>query len=130
VDLLGRGRGFDRGHHVHRFLRVGGRFAQVVERAVAGDPVEPGAQVDLALVAQHRFVGVDEDLLQHVLGVLGRAEHLPAEAEQAALVAVDDRLEGARVAAAHHRDQLGVALELEQGGAAGQESAATGVREC
>ena len=128
VDLLGGRGGLDGGHHVHRFLRVGGRFAQVVEAAVAGDPVEPGAQVDLALVAQHRFVGVDEDLLQHVLGVLGGAEHLPAEAEQATLVAVDDRLEGAGVAAARHRDQLRVALQLEQGRAAGQESAATGVR--
>ena len=128
VDLLGGRGGLDGRHHVHRFLRVGGRFAQVVEAAVAGDPVEPGAQVDLALVGEHRPVGVDEDLLQHVLGVLGGAQHLAAEAEQAALVAVDDRLEGAGVAAARHRDQLLVALQLEQGRAAGQKSAATGVR--
>ena len=100
----------------------------MVEAAVAGDPVEPGPQVDLALVGEHRPVGVDEDLLQDVLGVLGGAEHLAAEAEQAALVAVDDRLEGAGVAAARHRDQLLVALQLEQRGAAGEQSAATGVR--
>ncbi len=105
VDLLGGRGGLDFGNHVHRFLGVGGRFAQVVEAAVAGDPVEPRAQVDLALVGEHRPVGVDEDLLQHVFGVLGGAQHLAAEAEQPALVAVDDRLEGARVAAARHRDQ-------------------------
>ena len=91
----------------------------MIEAAVAGDPVKPGAQVDLALVGEHRPVGVDEDLLQHVLGVLGGAEHLPAEAEQATLVAVDDRLEGAGVAVARHRDQAFVALQLEQRGAAG-----------
>ena len=127
VDLLrGRGR-LDRRHHVHRFLGVGGRFAQVVEAAVAGDPVEPRAQVDLALVGEHRPVGVDEDLLQDVLGVLGGAEHLAAEAEQAALVAVDDRLEGAGVAGAGHRDQMFIALKLEQRRAPGEKSAATGV---
>ncbi len=127
MDLLrGRG-GFDFGNHVHRFLRVGARFAEVVEAAVAGDPVEPGAEVDLPLVGEHRPVGVDEDLLQHVFGVLGRAEHLAAEAEQAALVAVDDHLEGARVARAGHRDQLLVALQFEQGRLAGEKPAATGV---
>jgi hypothetical protein len=81
VDLLGGRGGLDGGDQVHRFLRIGGRFAQVVEAAVAGDPVEPGAQVDLALVGEHRPVGVDEDLLQNVLSVLGGAEHLTAEAE-------------------------------------------------
>ena len=101
----------------------------MVEAAVAGDPVEPRAQVDLALVGQHRPVGVDEDLLQDVFGVLGGAEHLAAEAEQAALVAVDDRLEGAGVAGAGHRDQVLVALKLEQRGAPGEKSAATGVCE-
>jgi hypothetical protein len=127
MDLLRGGGGIDHRHQVHRFLRVGGRFAQVVEAAVAGDPVEPRPQVDLALVAEHRAVGVDEDLLQDVLGVLGRAEHLPAEAEKPALVAVDDGLECAGVAAAHHRDQASVPLQLEQRGAAGEKTALTGV---
>ncbi len=99
----------------------------MVEAAVAGDPVEPRPQVDLALVGEHRPVGVDEDLLQDVLGVLGGAEHLAAEAEQPALVAVDDRLEGAGVAAAGHRDQPFVALQLEQRGTAGEKSALTGM---
>ena len=82
----------------------------MVEAAVAGNPVEPRAQVDLALVGQHRFVGVYEDLLQDVFGILGGAQHLAAEAEQPSLVAVDDRLEGAGVAAPRHRDQMLVAL--------------------
>jgi hypothetical protein len=127
VDLLGGRGGLDRRHHVHRFLGVGGRPAQVVEAAVAGDSVQPGAEVDLTLVGEHRPVGVDEDLLQDVFGVLGRAQHLAAEAKQAALVAVDDRLEGAGVAGPRHRDQLLVALQFQQRRAAGEESAATGV---
>ena len=46
------------------------RAAQVVERAVARDPVQPRAHVDLAVVREHRVEGGREDLLQHVLGVL------------------------------------------------------------
>ena len=38
-------------------------------------------QVDLPVVGHHRLVGVDEDLEGH-LCVLGRADHLAAEAEQ------------------------------------------------
>ena len=114
VDLLRGRRGLDRRHHVHRLLGVGGRLAQVVEGAVAGDPVQPGPQVDLALVGKHRPVGVYEDLLQDVLGILGGAEHLPAEPEQSPLVAIDDRLVGAGVARPGHRDQSLVPLEFEQ----------------
>jgi hypothetical protein len=81
VNLLG-GSAFD-GHrnHVHRFLGVGLRLPQVVQRPVAGDPVEPGTQVDLAVVGDHRLVGVDEDFLEHVLGILGRTDHLTAETQ-------------------------------------------------
>jgi hypothetical protein len=55
----------------------------VVEAAVAGDPVEPRARVDRPLVGEHRRVRLDEDLLEHVLGVLGRAQHVAAERQQA-----------------------------------------------
>jgi hypothetical protein len=46
-------------------------------------------------------------------------QHLAAEAKEASLVAVDDRLEGAGVAAAGHGDQFLVALQLQQGRTAG-----------
>ena len=83
----------------------------MVEAAVAGDPIEPRADGDRALVGEHRAVGVDEDLLEDVLGVLGGAQHLAAEAEQARLVALDECVEGVLVAVAGQRDQLLVALE-------------------
>ena len=44
--------------------------AEVVQRAVARDPVQPRAHVDLALVGQDRVEGRREDLLEDVLRVL------------------------------------------------------------
>ena len=58
--------------------------------------------------------GGGEDLLQDVLGVLARAEHVPAEGQQPRLVAGDERLEGGLVAAAGQRDEPLVAREPEQ----------------
>jgi hypothetical protein len=86
----------------------------VVQAAVAGDPVEPWTQVDLAVVRAHRPEGVDEDFLEHVFGILGRAQHLAAEAEQARLVAVDDGVERARVSISDKGDEPLIALQLEQ----------------
>ena len=90
------------------------RAAQVVERAVARDPVEPRPHVDRPLVGDHRVEGGGEDLLEHVLGVLARAEHVPAEGEQARLVAGDERLEGGLVAAPGQRDEPLVGLQPQQ----------------
>jgi hypothetical protein len=75
----------------------------------------PRARVDRALVGEHRVEGRGEDLLEHVLGVLGGAEHVAAEGEQARLVALHERLERPVLALAGERDQLLVALEPEQG---------------
>ena len=72
---------------VHRIHADGGGLAQVVERAVARDPIQPGTNVDLALVGQDRVEGGGEHLLEDVFGVLPGAEHVPAEGEQARLVA-------------------------------------------
>jgi hypothetical protein len=107
-------------------LTVGLRLAEVVERAVAGDPVEPGAEVDLAVVGDHRLVGIDEDLLKHVLCIFGRTDHLTAEAEQAALVAIDDHVEGSGVPGPDEGDELFIPLHLEQGRTPGKESSLCG----
>ena len=102
----------------------------MVEAAVARDPVEPGANVDAALVAEDRVEGGGEDLLQDVLGVLGRAEHVAAERVEARLVALHERFEGVRVAAARERDQALVALESEEGRAPRQHGQARHMLEC
>ena len=70
----------------------------MVERAVARDAIEPRAHVDLALVGEDGVEGGGEDLLENVLGVLARGEHVAAEGEQARLVAAAERLEGGGLA--------------------------------
>ena len=67
-----------------------------------------------ALVGEHRVEGGGEDLLQHVLGVLARGQHVAAERQQARLVAGDERLEGGLVAAPDERDEPLVRLQSEQ----------------
>jgi len=52
-------------------------------------------------------------VLQGVLGLLAAAEHLPAEGEQAAVVAVVDDLEGGVVARAHALHEAVVAHESQ-----------------
>jgi hypothetical protein len=99
-------------HRVHADRRVA---AQVVERAVARYAVEPRAHVDLALVGEDRVECGGEDLLQNVLGVLARVEHVPAEGQQAGLIARAERLEGCGLTAAGERDQLLVRLKAQQG---------------
>jgi hypothetical protein len=114
VHLVGRGKAALGEVHVHRVHADRGRAAQVVQRAVARDPVQPRAHVDVALVGQDRVERGREDLLQHVLGVLLGGEHVPAERQQPRLVARDQRLEGMRVATADKRDQALVGLQPQQ----------------
>jgi hypothetical protein len=79
------------------------------------DPVQPRPQVQLALAGADRAVGVEERLLDRVLGALGRQQP-PAEAQQRAPVARDDRLERPVVTGAREVHQPIVALRVEQGG--------------
>ncbi len=102
-----------------------GTAAQMVQAAVAGDPVEPRPRVDLPPVGEHRLVRGDEYLLEHVLGVLRRADHVPAEGQQARLVAVEEDLEGALVPVADQRDQLLVCLQAQQRRASRKDTAGT-----
>ena len=79
------------------------------QAAVAGDRVQPRAQLDVARAAAQRPVGGGEAVLQGVLGLLAAAQHVSAEGEQAAVVAVVDDLEGGVVAGAHASDESIVA---------------------
>ncbi len=106
--------------HVHRIHADGRGTAQVVERAVARDAVEPGPDVDLALVGENGIEGGRKDLLKDVLGILARAEHVPAEGEQARLVACAQRLERGWLAAPGERDQPLVGLQAQQSRRASQ----------
>ena len=115
VDLLARrlpGVGKMRVHRVHADRRVA---PQVVQRAVARNAIEPRPCVDLARVGEDRVERGREDLLEDVLGVLARAEHVAAERQQPRLVARDQRFERRLLAAAGQLDQPLVAREPKQG---------------
>jgi hypothetical protein len=101
----------------------------MVEAAVAGDPVEPRAHVELAVVCPHRVVGGSEHLLEDIFRVLLRAEHVATEREQARAIALEEELKGAVVPASNERDQALVRLESEQWRAADKQPAA-GVPDC
>ena len=68
------------------------------------------------VVGEDRVERRREDLLQDVLGVLARAEHVAAEGQQARLVAADERLERAVVAAPDEDDEPLVGLQAKQRG--------------
>ena len=116
--------------HVHRVLSERGGASQVVERAVARDPVQPGTHVDLALVAEHGIEGSGENLLQNVLGVLARAEHVPHKGQQTRLVASAEHLEGGVLAATRERDQSLVRLQAQQRRGPPQVARGAGMCEC
>jgi hypothetical protein len=88
--------------------------AQRVECRVVGDPVQPRPEVELGTAPAHRLVGLDERLLHHVLGALGRQQTRDV-AHQRAPVALDDRLEGRLGPRADQVHQALVRLRGEHG---------------
>ena len=73
VDLVGGGGAVVGQVDVHRVDADGLDPAQVVEAAVARDPVQPRPHVDRPVVGEDRVERGGENLLQDVLGVLARA---------------------------------------------------------
>ena len=87
-----------------RALRPQGR-----EAAIARDRVQPGAQLDVARTAAQSPIRRGEAVLQGILRLLATAEHVPAEGQQALVVAVEDDLERRVVSRAHAGDEAIVA---------------------
>ncbi len=81
------------------------RARRIGETAVAGDREEPRLELDWAIIGQKRLVRTDVSVLQGVLGLFRGAEHVPAERQEIALVAVVDDLEGRLIAGADARDE-------------------------
>ncbi len=99
---------------IQRLPALGLAPAHVVQAAVPGDPVEPGADLDLPLVGEDRGVRGREDLLEHVLGILLRAQHPAAEGQEPGAVAVEQHLEGVLVPGAELGDEPLVAVGAQQ----------------
>jgi hypothetical protein len=114
-DLLGgarRERHRDR-HDVVEAVRALGP-AQLVDRAVADDHVEPRAERDPAVRRVQSEVRAHERVLDDVLGLVAAAAEDPAgEREQRRPVARVDLGEGPRVAGAHAEDK-GVVGEVRE----------------
>src|SRR5829696_8411142 len=93
-------------------LTTGAKHRQA---AVAGDRVEPRLERDLALPAALKIVERGrKGVLNRVLGLLARAEHVAAEGQDAAAVALESDLEGQLVPAADLLHQPFVAGKGEQ----------------
>ena len=85
--------------------RVLAARAQDRQAAVARDGVEPGLEANRPLAGAQRAMSGHEGVLKGVLGLLVAGEHVPAEGEQAAVIAVEDELEGTLVPGADTGDE-------------------------
>ena len=89
---------------------VRGALAEQIDRAVVGDPVQPGAQHDLPVAAvTQREEGLQEGLLNGVLGPVGAHETGAVDAQLVPIAACDLR-PGPLGPGPRERDQALVAL--------------------
>ena len=126
---LGGGRAGAGDEVVGELGRRGRPVAEIVQRRVADDPVEPGAQLDLGVAAAQRLERLAEGVLGDVL--VAAADDRGGEPAERAAVAPHDLLEGALVAFADEPDQPPVGLGAERRAedeAGGQASRARGDR--
>ncbi len=84
------------------------------QAAVAGDRVEPRPEPDLAVVAQKVPMCGCESVLNGVLALVARPEHVSAEREDARHVALVNDLECRLVPAAELLDQLVIAAHRKE----------------
>src|SRR6202000_1134510 len=82
------------------------RRAERAQAAVGGDPVQPGAQRGAAVVPGQTPPGVQQGLLERVLGILERAEHPVAVHLQFTAVRLGQRPERLAVTGPHPADQI------------------------
>jgi len=86
------------------------------QAAVARDREQPRAQRVGRVPARERAKGGREGVLRRVLGLLDRAEEVPAEREDGAMVAVVDRLEDALAAGLGQPREACVGRRLQEPG--------------
>src|SRR5437667_359478 len=82
-------------------------LAQVVDRRVRRDLVEPGRELERGVVALERAVDLDEDLLREVERGLVVADHAEDEVGDRAVVAGDERVEAVGLASRRPRNEVG-----------------------
>ena len=109
---LGRGGAAAADQLLGQLGRRGRPVAQVVQRRVADDPVEPRPQLDLGVAAAQGLERLAEGVLGDVLGAA--ADDRRGEAVERPPVAPHDLLEGALVALAHQAHQPPVRLRAQR----------------
>lgn len=117
LDLLGEARARQLLDLLDRLLPAP---AQDTDAVVAGDPEEPRLEQRRLLVAGQGPESRAEGVLERILGILAGPEHVAAEVEQGAVVAVVDGLEGALVAALGFTGQPLIAESAVAGDASGK----------
>ena len=81
----------------------------MVDRAVAGEAIQPGPQLVGTVAAAQRLVRADEDVLHDVLRVvLGASQQRAGVAGQGAAVTTVERRKRSGVTAAHAEGEFGV----------------------
>lgn len=81
------------------------------ETAITGDREEPRPQCDRLLRVHDVLVGREKRVLDGVLGLLVIAEHVPAEREDRAVMAIVCGLERGRAALSDQGDEMGIGRE-------------------
>src|SRR6185369_12330805 len=89
-----------------------------VQAGVHRDPVEPGAEGAVPAEPVDGAIGIQEDLLGHVVGVLGIVHVAIAEPVDVALVALHETVEGLALAPLAGKDGLAVIHPQPHGGRA------------
>jgi len=94
-------------------LLVGAGDAVLVDRRVANDPEEPGADELGFRSVLERDEGLQQRFLNHVLGARGRGQRA-GESGQRLAVAADDLIEGRPASGSRHRHQALIGLRAQQ----------------
>ena len=72
--------------------------AQMVEADVGDNAVDPGVKGAIKTEARQVAINLDEGFLVDILGVFGAAQNIEREAQDLAVVALDENFEGGAVA--------------------------------
>src|SRR5581483_10012892 len=87
---------------------------EMVQTAVAGNPVQPRAHGDGALAGDDRLERGRKHLLKDILSVLGAPEEVAAEGKQPSLVAGHQDLERGHVTCPHESHEPLVGLQSQE----------------
>ena len=75
---------------VRQLVGLRQRASKEVHAAVVGDPIQPRLQRHRAVIGEQRAMGSQEDVLNHVFGLVAAAQDPPGVRDQPLAIASDD----------------------------------------